>query len=327
MKKLLSSITIIAFLLVNSAVAFADSATVSTAAASSTVIKTVATTTATSKTTTYTTAATTTKTTSTTTSTTTTATNTTKTTAAVKVGTPVIVSNLDAGTVSISYTSDSTKTHKVLVTKDGKKISYYIKTDGVEVNYPLQYGNGEYTISILENTTGNSYRKIKSENVTLALDDQKKVYLNSVQNINWNEDSKAIEKARELTEGLKTDEEKISVIYKYIVQNFSYDYNKLGNLKLDYTPDIDDTIESATGICYDFSSTFAAMLRSLDIPAKLVKGYAEGVNGYHAWNEVYFAASGKWITIDTTYDAQMRAGKAKYTMEKASGKYSKVNEY
>ena len=43
------------------------------------------------------------------------------------------------------------------------------------------------------------------------------------------------------------------------------------------------------------------MLRSQGIPTKLVKGYSDNVDGYHAWNEVYI--NEEWITIDTTLDA------------------------
>ncbi len=43
------------------------------------------------------------------------------------------------------------------------------------------------------------------------------------------------------------------------------------------------------------------MLRSIDIPTKLVMGYKNDIEKYHAWNEVYL--DGKWINLDTTYDS------------------------
>jgi transglutaminase-like putative cysteine protease len=240
---------------------------------------------------------------------------------------PVIIPNDDQGTVSISYLVNSDKIYRVLVTKEDKKVSYYLRTDGVSVNFPLSYGNGEYEVSVLVNVSGNNYKKIKTENVNVSLEDEKAVYLNSVQNINWNDNLDAVKKAKELTKGLDTDEEKIKAVYGYIVNNFEYDYGKLSKLKNDYLPDIDSTFNTQNGICYDFSSTFAAMLRSIDIPTKLVKGYADDVDGYHAWNEVYNSTTGKWMTIDTTYDAQMRAYGRKFTMEKDTGKYDTVNVY
>jgi len=250
-----------------------------------------------------------------------------KTTAVVTEGVPSIKINQETGTISVTYLSNSDKIYKVLITKGDKNISYYLNNDGIEEVFPLQFGNGEYNVSVIENISGNKFKKIKSETVTLSLDDQNKVYLNSIQNIRWSEDSKAVVIARELTRGLKTDKEKITAVYNYIVNNFSYDFDKLGKLSNDYVPDIDKFTESKKGICYDYSSTFAAMLRSLGIPTKLVKGYAEGIDGYHAWNEVYDKETKKWTTIDTTYDSQMRADKSKYSMVKDAAKYSKVNEY
>ncbi|MCQ2911840.1 MAG: transglutaminase domain-containing protein, partial [Clostridia bacterium] len=51
-----------------------------------------------------------------------------------------------------------------------------------------------------------------------------------------------------------------------------------------------------------YSAIFAGMLRSLDIPTKMVKGYNKAdLNTYHAWNQVL--VNGEWKTVDTTNDA------------------------
>ena len=234
---------------------------------------------------------------------------------------------IESGIVKVSYDSDTDKKLKVLVQKSDKKIYYNLNNDGIIENFPLQYGNGEYKISLLENTTGSKYKYISSKSVSLALEDQTDVYLGSIQNINWNKDMAAIIKAKELTAGLKNDQEKVKAIYNYIVNNVRYDYNKLKTLKTDYVPNIDSTLKSNTGICYDFASTLAAMLRSVGIPAKLVKGYSKTATGYHAWNEVYNSETNKWEIIDATYDSQMRVAKVKYTMIKKSNLFTKVNEY
>jgi hypothetical protein len=82
------------------------------------------------------------------------------------------------------------------------------------------------------------------------------------------------------------------------------------------------------GICYDFASLFAGMLRSIGIPAKLVKGYADNIDGYHAWNEVYIKETDEWITIDTSFDAQMKKAGKTFKMIKDSGDgYSKLKVY
>ncbi len=47
-----------------------------------------------------------------------------------------------------------------------------------------------------------------------------------------------------------------------------------------------------TGICFDYASLMAAMLRVEDIPTRLVIGYAG--DAYHAWVSVYTVEQG-WI--------------------------------
>lgn len=234
---------------------------------------------------------------------------------------------LDSGIIKVAYNSGTDKKLKVMVEKNGQKIYYNLRNDGVAESFPLQFGNGEYKVSVMENVEGTKYKYVTSENLSLSLKNQNELYLASVQNVNWNEDMEAIRKAKELTRGLKSDVEKVAVIYNYIVNYVKYDYKKLENLSSDYLPSIDATLKTNKGICYDYSSTFAAMLRSVGVPTKLVKGYAKNVNGYHAWNEVYDNETESWQTIDSTYDSQMKEAGLKYTMVKKSSDYTKVNEY
>jgi len=234
---------------------------------------------------------------------------------------------LNLGIITVSYRAKTNSKIKVIVEKNSQAVTYNLKSDGTPESFPLQMGDGGYKVSILENVEGNKYKYVSTENVNLDLANDNQVYLESVQNINWDSSRAAIKKAGELTKGLKTDEQKIVAIYQYLVSNVTYDYDKLTTLRYDYLPDIDRTIAGGKGICYDFASTFAAMLRSQGIPAKLVKGYAKGVSGYHAWNEVYDSETGEWETIDTTYDSQMKAARKEYSMIKSSSNYDMVYEY
>ena len=49
-----------------------------------------------------------------------------------------------------------------------------------------------------------------------------------------------------------------------------------------------------------YSSLLASMLRSLDVPTKLVTGYVAPDYLYHAWNEVYIEGTG-WVRINRFY--------------------------
>ena len=69
------------------------------------------------------------------------------------------------------------------------------------------------------------------------------------------------------------------------------------------------------------------MLRSQNIPTKLIKGYSDLINGYHAWNEVYLADENRWIVIDSTYDSVLKKSNMRFTMEKNREQYKATREY
>ena len=233
--------------------------------------------------------------------------------------------SIHTGIIKVSYAANNNKAARVMIEKDGKRYTYSIKTDGTFESFPLQMGNGTYSVSVLENASGNKYSFVHKENINLSLSDQNKVFLGSVQNIHWDETMKAIKKAKEMTRRVNNDKDKVSVIYQHIVNNYKYDYDKFNNLPKEYIPVIDRTFDEGKGICYDYSSLFASMLRSSGIPVKLVKGYTDNVEGYHAWNEIFIG--NKWIPVDSTFDSQMKAANKKFTMEKSRQLYRTVNIY
>lgn len=233
-------------------------------------------------------------------------------------------SQLSQGVVQVSYDVPKDKRIKLMITKDNKSYSYNLYASKFTETFPLQQGNGAYKVSVLENTSGNKYKVLSSETVDLSMSNTNAVYLSSVQNVKWNSTDKAVLKAKQLTQGLTTDEAKVQAIYNYIVANVKYDYTLAANVTQDYIPNNDNTLASKKGICYDYASLFATMLRSEGIPTKLVMGNTSYVSVYHAWNEVLL--NGKWVTIDTTVDAGL--GKNKETgFTKASSKYTAAKIY
>ena len=130
--------------------------------------------------------------------------------------------------------------------------------------------------------------------------------------MNFNDQSKAVSKAAELIQaaGAKTDLEKVAAVYHYAVDNIAYDYDLAKTVPSGYLPDVDKVLESGKGICFDYAAVMSAMLRSQNIPCKLVIGYAGKV--YHAWINVYIAGTGwvdqliyfdgeKWSLMDPTF--------------------------
>jgi transglutaminase/protease-like cytokinesis protein 3 len=237
----------------------------------------------------------------------------------------LITSKVAQGVIGINYDIPKDKRIKLMITKDNSSYTYNLYASGQAEDFPLQQGNGTYKVSVLENTTGNKYKSLYSEVVDVTMSDSNSVYLGSVQNVKWSSSDKAILKAKELTKGKTTDEEKVKAIYNYVVANVQYDYSLANNVTTDYIPNINNTLNTKKGICYDYASLFAAMLRSVDVPAKLVMGNTSYVTQYHAWNEVLM--DGKWVTIDTTVDASAAKSKKNADFIKASSKYTAAKYY
>ncbi len=249
--------------------------------------------------------------------------------------------NTDEGYVSIKFNTGSTKKIKLLIKNDDQKYYYNLSNSEDYVNFPLQLGDGQYSVAIYENTSGNKYRKLVSESFMVEIEDENSVFLNSIQEVSFDEEDEAIIYAQKLvdeaTEAKRTKlgnefaelttEEIIDLYYNYVVKNIKYDYDKIHDLKYNYLPDINDTFNVGTGICYDYSSLLASMLRSQGVPAKLVKGYTSWTDVYHAWNEVYLESEERWVIVDTTYDSYLYLRNRSYTFEKSESVYSKTKEF
>lgn len=225
--------------------------------------------------------------------------------------TGTITFNQEQGTVEVKIVSSNYEALKVLINYGDERYIYNLFDD--HETFALQLGSGTYTVSVYQRVDGNKYKKVLSTAQSVTVSSQQ-TFLASIQNINWDEYMKAIAFGKELTKDLKTDREKFDAIYDFVIHTVVYDYKKASSVSSRYLPVIDVTFDSEKGICYDYSSLVAAMLRSVGVPTKLVEGKSTYTSAYHAWNEVY---DGKqWLIIDTTVDAQLEARKVAYKVEK-----------
>jgi len=213
------------------------------------------------------------------------------------------IDRVNDGIIGIAYNGEEDTRYKVVISKGSEEYYYDYFGPGTEY-FPLQSGSGNYKVSFLEGISGTKYRVIYTKNISADIKSDIMVFLQSVQNVNWNSEMAAVVLAEELVQGLTNVKDKVEAIYQYIISNIEYDYGKIDAVDSRYVPDVEGTLISKKGICYDYSALFASMLRSQGIPAKLVKGYTDNVDGYHAWNEVLI--DGQWVVIDTTYDAIMK---------------------
>ena len=203
------------------------------------------------------------------------------------------VSNAKDGYIMAAYTASTQKRVKVRVTGPDKSVyTYDLNNQGNYEVFPLSAGEGQYSIGVYENTTGNKYSLACSTTVNVMLTDSFAPFLRASQYVNFNENSAAVKQAEALTKDLKTDLEKITAVYNYVVTNLTYDKEKAKTVRSGYIPDVDKVLAEKKGICFDYATLMTAMLRSQGIPTKLIIGYTGDV--YHAWIHTYIPEQG-WI--------------------------------
>jgi len=202
-----------------------------------------------------------------------------------------------------------------IITPDGISYQYDLKEDDNFIVCPLQAGGGTYMKQVMEQTVGDFYRSIAKVKLKVTLEDERLPFLYPNYKVNFSAASACAVKAKELTEGMETDLEKIEAIYDFVAENIKYDDEKADLVKPGYGPDPDATLAEGKGICSDYSALLAAMLRSQNIPVKLVEGYVGHENIFHAWNLIYTKEKGviamqinfdgTWKRIDSTFGSQL----------------------
>ena len=209
-------------------------------------------------------------------------------------------------------TSEPTsKKLKLKIKKDNNELSYNIKNNGTFEIYPLQFGNGVYEIKLLENVIENKYGVIGKLYLNVQLKDKNACFLIPNQYINYHELPELVKFTKQLCKG-KNKEENFNIIKQYLKTNFTYDKIRAAQIQKGALPDIKRTLQTHSGICYDLASLATAMLRIMNIPAKLVIGYVD--NKYHAWVEVI--GLNKSIIYDPTLELYNVRKKYKYISER-----------
>lgn len=220
-------------------------------------------------------------------------------------------SHADLGYVMVNYTGSCTKL-KLRITGPDEIVYTYDLHPGDYETFPLSSGNGNYDVTIYENISGTSYVTCLYEQVPVKLSDEFSPFLYPNQYVNFDSESKVVQKGTELAQNASSDLEVITNIYDYITDSIEYDYEKASDPPTGYTTDVDEILKSGTGICLDYAAVMASMLRSQRIPTRLEVGYAQ--DAYHAWISVYIEDIGwlngiiefdgtDWTLVDPTFGA------------------------
>lgn len=233
---------------------------------------------------------------------------------AVSAAAPVVdLSHASEGYVAASATSDARL--KLQVVCGEMSYNYDLPSDGSPIVVPLNMGDGAYRVRVMQNTSGNNYVEVYAVDADVTLESEFAPYLRPNLFCDYDDSSAAVSKARELAAGAENEGDVMRDVCIWVASNITYDYDKAAELSgtSGYVPSPDETLALGTGICFDYASLSAAMLRSLGIPCKVVTGYVSPDGVYHAWNLVYINGSwtsvefsvraGEWSRVDLTFAA------------------------
>lgn len=201
-------------------------------------------------------------------------------------------SNTSQGYVMVKYNGTNEKVKLQITCPDQSCYTYLISDRGAYDTFPLTAGNGSYALQVLENVAGDTYTVSLAQSINVSIEDEFFPFLYPNQYVNFHTDSKAVSKGSDLAKDTYSDLDVVQNIYNYLIKNISYDTEKAQNVSYGYVPDIDDTLSSKKGICFDYAALMTSMLRSQNIPTKLEVGYSG--DAYHAWISTYIDDKG-WV--------------------------------
>ena len=179
-------------------------------------------------------------------------------------------------------------------------------------------GNGTYRITVLENVQDRMFTTVLTTSVDVTLKDPLLPFLYPNRFVNFNANSRAVALAEELAKSAENDLEVVRRIYEYIISNIKYDHDLAEMITADmvtsYIPDVDRTLRTGRGICFDYAALMTAMLRAQHIPARLEIGFVSETV-FHAWVSVYIGDAGwinsvqfdgsGWSRLDPTFSANI----------------------
>ncbi len=202
----------------------------------------------------------------------------------------------------VTAQAESAARLKFQVKKGDQTYNYDLPNDGTRTVYPINMGDGSYSFRIMQNTSGSNYVELYSVDTDVMLKSEFKPFLVSNMFCNYSGKSDCVSKVRELVSQATNCAEVVKMVCEYVAANVTYDNPKAAQLATSsgYVPDPDETLKTGKGVCFDYASLSAAMLRSMGIPTKIMTGYVGKDEVYHAWIMVYI--DGSWQTVQFKVD-------------------------
>ncbi|MCR5468616.1 MAG: transglutaminase-like domain-containing protein [Lachnospiraceae bacterium] len=199
-------------------------------------------------------------------------------------------SNASEGYIMVQYSGTNEKVKMQLTGSDG--VTYTYNLHGSYEVFPLTSGSGSYNVTVYENIEGDQYSTAYTTDFSVDISNEFGAYLYPNQYVNYTASSKVSSLSEELAYPANDDLEVVTNVYNYIINNFTYDYDKAATVQSGYLPVVDTTLSEKKGICFDYAAVTASLLRIQGIPTRLEIGYVGEV--YHAWISIHTPETG-WI--------------------------------
>ena len=230
------------------------------------------------------------------------------------------VSNISQGYLMARYVGNAAKVKFFIETPDQIRYTYDLPASQSYAALPLTGGNGTYTLDVREHVEEDLYSNLYKDAVEVSIENEFSPFLYPNQYTWFTPDTRAVSQAASLTQGVKDGLGAVGAVYDFVITTITYDEEKARTVQGGYLPDVDETLESGKGICFDYAALMTAMLRSQGIPTKLEIGYSGEV--YHAWISTWLKEKGwveniiefdgeNWSLIDPTLAAGNKASSVK----------------
>lgn len=219
------------------------------------------------------------------------------------IGNPPItldISNKEQGYMVAQAEASASRINIQMTGPDGVLYSYFIEP-GEDAVIPFTSGEGSYQILCYQQISGDKYAALCSNSLDITLENIYLPFLYPNQYVDFTPETEACLLAQSMLPEDATDVEALDEIYSYVTSNITYDEEKARTVEAGYLPDIDETLNTGTGICFDYAALITAMLRARDIPCKLQIGYTSDIK--HAWIDVYIRSKG-WVNQAISFDGE-----------------------
>lgn len=218
--------------------------------------------------------------------------------------------NAAEGYLYVTYAGDNEDVKLQISCDNGITYTYKLKKKDTVI--PLSQGSGLYSVIGYEGMGNGQYAVIYTGEHQLKIENEFGPYLYPNYYVTFTDSTKAVAVGKEVSATCTCDLEVIAAVYDYVIANITYDHEEAENVATDYVPNVDEILETKKGICFDYASLMASMLRSQRIPTRLEVGYAG--DAYHAWVTTYVEDIGwingiiqfdgnEWTLMDPTFAA------------------------